>query len=346
MNNRAPQQYRSLTTLQQLRCFVAIVDGEFTVSAAARRLNSSQPAVSKQLRLLEQELQIQLFKRSGKQLVGLTDSGEKLLSTARRVVVESQQLNDIGIRFRNHNIGGLSIGTTHTQARYVLPDAIQRYRRTHRAVEFQLHVGTSEQTAELARADQIDFAIATGNTELFSSWLLIPFYRWRRCIIVLRDHALATRARVSLDELAQYSLVTYGFSLSRAPSLLAAFADAGLTADIAITTGDADVIKTYVRLGLGVGIVAEMAVDQSDTDLAVLDASHLLPEHQTWIGFSRNSVMHRYKQDFIGALAPQLKPGLIARALACSNQKEVDALFNVDAIPSAPAGREHAVIRR
>lgn len=335
-----PTQYPSLK-LQQLRCLVAIVDSGLGVSTAARRLHCSQPAVSKHIRSLERELAVPLFVRSGRQFCGLTPTGQNLLEVARRIVAGAQQLSNLGARYRSNNAGVLSIGTTHTQARYVLPPIIQRYRRSHRDLHLQLHVGTSEQIADMARCAQIDFAMATGATELFPNWILLPLYRWNRCIIVPRGHALSTHSHLTLADLARYPLLTYSFNLFRGPSLLAAFAAAGLTADIAITAGNADVIKTYVRLGLGVGIVAEMAAEEADADLLRLDAADLLPEHCTWIGFSRDAVMHRYKHEFIAALAPHLSARHVSHALSQSSQAQVDALFPPQAIPryqvAAPA---------
>ncbi len=333
MKRSAAGRRRSGMKLQQLRCLIAVADSQLNVSAAAKNLHTSQPAVSKQIRLLEQELGIRIFARSGRQLASLTAAGQQMVDRARRIVLEAQRLSDIGVKLRNDRAGALAIGTTHTQARYVLPTVIGQYCRSHSAVQFQLHVGTVEQTAEMARSDRIDFAIATGNAVPFSHWVLLPFYRWYRCVIVPRGHALARCIRLSLSDLAQYPLLTYSFSLSTPPSLLAAFAQDGVTADVTLTAGDADVIKTYVRLGLGVGVVAEMAVDESDADLVRIDAAHLFPEHRTWVGFSRNAVMHRYKYDFIATLAPHLSERVVERAQSCGNQAEVDALFDAGHIP-------------
>ncbi|HEX4024866.1 MAG TPA: LysR substrate-binding domain-containing protein [Steroidobacteraceae bacterium] len=324
--------------LQQLRYLSAVVSNDLNVSTAARRLHTSQPAISKQIRVLERELGVHIFVRAGRQLTGITAAGARVVERAQRVVHEAQQLKQIG-RLRDSNDGVLSVGTTHTQARYVLPQIIQRFRASHAGVQIQLHVGTGEQIADMARSERIDFAIATGTTELLSNWVLLPLYRWYRCIIVPQGHPLTRHARPTLAELARYPLITYSFSVSGPSSLLDAFARAGVEAEIALTARDADVIKTYVRLGLGVGIVAEMAMDETaDADLVRIDASHLLPLHQTWVGFSRNAVMRRYMYDFAAALAPHLEAHAVAAAQRCTSQAQVDALFADSPVPLRRSG--------
>jgi len=325
--------------LQQLRYVLAVVGNDLNVSAAAKRLHSSQSALSKQIRLLEEELGIDIFVRAGRQLLGITPSGARIVERARHILAEMQAIRTYGGQRRTDE-GVMSFGTTHTQARYVLPGLIQRFRSSHPGVQIQLHVGTAEQIGEMARDERIDFAIATGNEPPFSNWLLLPFYTWYRCVVVRRGHPLASRERLSLQDLARYPLITYGFSLVGPSSFLNTFAAAGLTPDIALTARDADVIKTYVRLGLGIGVVAEMAVDaQADSDLVRLSAMHLFPRHRTWVGVSRGAVMRCYMYDFIASLAPHLDPHTVTRALSCTRQAMVDALFQDAAIPAFDQGR-------
>lgn len=314
--------------LQQLRFLTAVVQSDLNITAAASKLCTTQPAVSKQLRLLEEELGFTIFVRSGRTLTKITPAGERVVEYALKILREAQNIKGVSAEFRDESRGTLSIGTTHTQARYVLPPVIQQFRSRFPRVQFHLHQGTSEQIAEMARTGRIDLAIATGSRSLFPEHALLPCYRWYRQLVVPVSHPLAQVVRPTLAMVAQYPLVTYVFSFSGPSSLHETFAAEGLRPDIALTARDADVIKTYVRLGLGVGIVADMAVEESeDPGLAVIDASHLFPVLTTWIGFHRDTLLRRYSYDFLSRLAPHLTRELVDRACALRTQSEVDELF-------------------
>jgi LysR family transcriptional regulator, cys regulon transcriptional activator len=313
--------------LQQLRFLAAIVQNELNITAAAARLCTTQPAVSKQLKLLEDELGFNIFARTGRTLTSLTEPGERVIGHALRILREAQNIKAVSDEFRHAGRGNLSIGTTHTQARYVLPPVIKQFRAKYPNVEFHLHQGTSEQIAEMARIDHIDFAIATGSHDLFGGYALLPWYRWYQRIIVPRNHALATVRKPALRQLADFPIVTYVFSFTGPSSLHETFARAGLRANVALTARDADVIKTYVRLGLGVGIVAGVALDGEDDELVSLDASHLFPIHTTWVGLKRGGLLRAYMYDFLQLLAPHLSRKLVDRAAASETQAQVDTLF-------------------
>ncbi|HUO79745.1 MAG TPA: LysR substrate-binding domain-containing protein, partial [Steroidobacteraceae bacterium] len=228
-----------------------------------------------------------------------------------------------------------SIGTTHTQARYVLPPIVQQFRAAYADVDLHLHQGSTEQIAELAKLDRIDFAIATGGGELFPGLVLLPCYRWHRRVVVPRDHPLAKERSVSLEALARHPIVTYTFSFSGRSSLPALFESAGLKLHVALTASDADVIKTYVRLGLGVGIVASMALDpEEDRDLVVLDAAHLFAPHVTWIGFRRGRLLRGYMYEFLKAFAPHLGRRLVDQAIRAGSGAELDRLFEGVELPT------------
>jgi LysR family transcriptional regulator, cys regulon transcriptional activator len=314
--------------LQQLRFLTAVAQNGLNITAAAARLHASQPAISRQLRLLEEELGFDIFARSGRTLVKVTPSGQKVIDRALRILHEARVIRRISDDFREEACGALSIGTTHTQARYVLPPIVKAFREKYPRVDLHLHQGTSEQIAEMARLDRIDFAIATGSHDLFSQLVLLPWYRWHRCIVVPKEHPLATVKKPTLAQLAQFPIVTYVFSLTGPSSLQEIFAAAGLTPDVALTARDADVIKTYVRLGLGVGIVADVSVDpEIDADLVPIDASHIFPAHTTWAGFMRGGLLRGYMYDFLQLLAPHLTRRAVERAAATASQEETDALF-------------------
>jgi len=242
--------------LHQLRYLAAVAQSGLNITAAAQKLHTSQPGVSKQIKLLEDELGFQIFVREGRNLTRITPAGQQVIDRALKILQEAQSIRDLSTELRDEGRGSLSIGTTHTQARYVLPDVIREFRGRYPNVRLNLHQGTSEQIAEMVAHDRIDCAIATGSDHLYSDLTLLPCYRWHRTVIVPHHHPLASAGRLTFKALAAYPLVTYTFSFTGPSSLHDLFAKAGLTPNVAITARDADVIQTYVRLGLGVGIVA------------------------------------------------------------------------------------------
>jgi LysR family transcriptional regulator, cys regulon transcriptional activator len=320
--------------LHQLRYLAAIAQSGLNITAAAQKLHTSQPGVSKQIKLLEDELGFQIFVREGRNLTRITAAGQQVIDRALRILQEAQSIRDLSTELRDEGRGSLSLGTTHTQARYVLPDVIREFRGSYPQVRLNLHQGTSEQIAEMVAQDRIDCAIATGSEHLFSDLTIMPCYRWQRTVIVPRAHPLAASGRLTLKALANHPLVTYTFSFTGPSSLHEAFAKSGLVPNVAITARDADVIKTYVRLGLGVGIVASMAIDPSeDADLVALDASHLFNAHTTWIGFRRGTLLRKYMYEFAHLLAPHLERRLVERAHRLASAAEVTKLFEDTELP-------------
>ena len=301
--------------LHQFRYLAAVAQTGLNITAAAQKLHTSQPGVSKQIKLLEDELGFQIFTREGRALTRITPAGQQVIERAMRILQETQSIKNLSKELGNEDRGSLAIGTTHTQARYVLPAVISEFRHRFPQVKLHLQQGTSEQIAEMVAQDRIDFAIATGSEGRFADLTLLPCYRWHRVVVVPKAHALAGQGRLTLRALAAHPIITYSFSFSGPSSLHEAFAKADLVPDVAITARDSDVIKTYVRLGLGVGIVASMAVDgKEDADLAVIDAEHLFPAHTTWIGFRRGLLLRRYMYEFIQLLAPHLDKRTVERA--------------------------------
>jgi LysR family transcriptional regulator, cys regulon transcriptional activator len=313
--------------LHQLRYLAAVAQSGLNITAAAQKLHTSQPGVSKQIKLLEDELGFQIFVREGRNLTRITPAGQQVIERARRILLEAQSIRALSTELRDEGRGSLSIGTTHTQARYVLPGVIREFLAKYPSVRLHLHQGTSEQIAEMIAQDRIDCAINTGSERLFSDLTILPCYRWNRVVIVPRDHPLAGAGRLTYRALAAYPIITYTFSFAGPSSLIDAFAKASLTPNVAITARDSDVIVTYVRLGMGVGIVAHMAVDENDPDLAVIDAAHLLPSHTTWLGFRRGTLLRKYMYDFAQLIAPHLDRRLVERAHRAATPEEVAEMF-------------------
>lgn len=313
--------------LHQLRYLAAVAQTGLNITAAAEKLHTSQPGVSKQIKLLEDELGFQIFVRDGRNLSRITQPGQQVVDRAVRILREVQNIKRLSDDLKDESRGSLSIATTHTQARYVLPEVIKAFREKYPEVRLNLHQGTAEQIGELAALDRIDFAIATGSQSLFEGFSLVPCYTWHRHLVVPRNHPLAKVKKPTLKQLAAHPIITYVFSFTGPSSLHDIFAKEGLVPNVVLTARDADVIKTYVRLGLGIGIVASMAVEaRDDEDLVHIDTSYLFPAHTTWIGFRRGGLLRKYQLDFIQLFAPHLTRRLIERAANASTQADVDEL--------------------
>jgi len=313
--------------LHQLRYLAAVAQTGLNITAAAEKLHTSQPGVSKQIKLLEDELGFQIFVRDGRNLSRVTTAGQQVIDRAVRILREVQNIKRLSDDFKDDPRGSLALATTHTQARYVLPDVIRQFREKYPEVRLHLHQGTSEQLSEMAALDRIDFAIATGSQSLFEGYSLLPCYRWHRHVVVPKGHPLAKVKTPTLKQLAAHPIITYVFSFRGPSSLHDIFAKEGLVPNVVLTAHDADVIKTYVRLGLGIGIVASMAIDpREDSDLVQIDTSHLFPAHVTWIGFRRGGLLRKYQLDFMQLFAPHLTRRVIERAASAATQADVEEL--------------------
>ena len=311
-------------TLTQLRYLVAIADSGLNITLAAERVHATQPGLSKQLKLLEDELGFLLFARKGRSLDAITPAGERVLSHTRRILDEAGNIRAYAANERGEHEGRLVLATTHTQARHVLPWAIARIKRAFPQVSVHLRpVDEGEVLEQLARGEA-DFAVISTSGEIPGGGLAVPLYRWRRMVLVPRQHALATiDHEPTLAELAAEPLVSYESSNRPESSLRRAFAGAGLQPTIAMTAGDADLIKTYVRAGLGVGLLAEMAVGaQEDKDLVARLAPQELPECVTWAVLPRERVLRDYALELLKALAPQLDRRDLRRVLEGNAQAD------------------------
>ena len=314
--------------LQQLRYIVEVLNNNLNVSATAESLFTSQPGISKQVRMLEDELGIQIFGRSGKHLTHVTSAGQDVINIATQILSKVEGIKAVAREHTQPDEGKLRIATTHTQARYALPDVIQGFVKKYNKVSLQMSQGTPAQISDMAAKGEADFAIATESLHLYNDLVMLPCYHWNRSIIVRPDHPLAKMKHVSIEDVAKYSLVTYVFGFTGRSELDAAFNAVGAEPKIAFTATDADVIKTYVRLGVGVGVIASMAIDERiDSDLVAIDASHLFKSSATKIGFRRGSFLRGYMYDFIERFAPHLTKDIVTRAMLLKNNHEVDELL-------------------
>ena len=321
--------------LQQLRYIWEVSQHGLNVSATAESLLTSQPGISKQMRLLEEELGVPIFARNGKHLTSATPAGEEILRVAGEILDRVNLIRGIADEYCDPKKGILSIATTHTQARYALPSIVETFIRRYPQVTLTIHQGTPNQISDLAAKGIADIAIATEALELYDNLVMLPCYRWNRCVLVRRDHPLAETKKLSLEQIAAFPIVTYVFGFTGRSRLDEAFDSAGLESRVVLTAVDADVIKTYVRSGLGIGIVAKMAYDQeADKDLVALDAAHLFGESLTHIGVRRDKFLRGYMYDFMELFASHLSQELINRAMNLKNKQDVARLFEDYEIPA------------
>ena len=315
--------------LQQLRYIWEVAHHELNVSATAQSLFTSQPGISKQIRLLEDELGVEIFARSGKHLTHVTPAGEVILQTAGEILRKVESIKQVAQEYSNEKKGALSIATTHTQARYALPATIKTFMERYPDVSLHMHQGTPMQISEMAADGTVHFAIATEALELFSALIMMPCYRWNRCILVRRDHPLTQLSELTLEAVSEHPIVTYVFGFTGRSKLDEAFVEKGLEPRVVFTAADADVIKTYVRLGLGIGIVAAMAYDKTkDSDLIALDASHLFASSVTRIGCRRGTFLRGYMYEFIENFAPHLTRDVVQDAFQQHSKAELEELFS------------------
>ncbi len=320
--------------LQQLRYIWEVAKHDLNVSATAQSLYTSQPGISKQIRLLEDELGVEVFARSGKHLTRVTPAGEAILDVAGQILQKVESIKQVAQEFSDEKKGSLAVATTHTQARYALPKTITEFIKSYPDVSLHMHQGTPMQISEMAADGTVDFAIATEAMSHFTDLIMMPCYRWNRSVIVPKDHPLTQVSKLTLKDLAEYPIVTYVFGFTGRSKLDDAFIKEGLEPKVVFTAVDSDVIKAYVRLNLGVGIVATMAYEpEVDKDLVAIDASHLFEPSTTKIGFRKGTFLRGYMYDFIHLFAPHLTKDVIRQVLDCNTRAEIDELFQHQELP-------------
>ena len=320
--------------LQQLRYIWEVSQHGMNVSATAESLYTSQPGISKQIRLLEDELGLPVFARNGKHLTGMTAAGQDIVAMAGEILEKVETIKNVAQEYCDNKKGTLSIATTHTQARYALPAAVETFIKRYPGVSLNIHQGTPNQISDMASRGMVDIAIATEALELYENLVMLPCYQWNRCILVKKDHPLVATRKPTLHEIAKYPIVTYVFGFTGRSRLDEAFDAVKLRPQVVLTAVDADVIKTYVRLGLGIGIIAKMAYNpEQDKDLVPLDASHLFGNSVTQIGLRKDKYLRGYIYEFIELFAPHLTREIIDNAMDCNDKKEIGQLFQSFDVP-------------
>ncbi len=304
--------------LHQLKYVHEVARQGLSVSAAAEALHTSQPGVSKQIQLLEEELNLQIFQRNGKRLTGITEPGKHIIKLAATVMLEMQNIKRVGDEFSKVETGTLTIATTHTQARYKLPSVVKAFMDKYPHVKLNIHQGNPNQVTDWVAKGEADIGIATEAISKDERILCLPCYEWNRSVVVPNGHRLTNATPLTLAKIASYPLITYDFSFTGSTIVSKVFHDAGVMPNVVLTAIDADVIKTYVDLGLGVGLIANMAFDEvRDTNLTRLDCSHLFPASTTHLGVRKDTFMRGYIYGFIQLLAPKY------------DRRSVDEIFKI-----------------
>jgi len=302
--------------LQQLRYACEVARRGLNVSVAAEALHTSQPGISKQIKGLEDELGVEIFVRHGKRIAAITEPGKAVLAIAERILAEAANLKRAGEDFAGEKIGTLTIATTHTQARYALPKAVAAFKRRYPDVQLFIHQGNPTQICEQVARGEADLCVATEHIAEHPGLAALPCYQWNRCIVVPAKHPLLKTRPLTLEEIAKYPIVTYDFAYANRSVVNRAFEQRGLAPQVVLTAFDADVIKTYVELGLGVGIMAAMAFDaKRDRQLRSIDAAHLFASSTTRLGIKRGAYLRRYAYDFIELFAPNLSREMVEKTV-------------------------------
>ena len=292
--------------LQQLRCIFQIVQSEFNISKASEALSTSQPGVSKQIKLLEDEIGIKIFQRNGKRLVNLTEPGELVLSSIETILQESNNIKVISEEYIEKDQGTFTIATTHTQARYKLPKVVEEFVKKYPKINLNIHQGNPSQVTDQIINGGADVGIATESINLSEDIHTIPCYQWNRCVVMPKNHPLTEVRKITLEDLAAYPMITYDYAFTGSTIVSEVFKNANIEPNIMLTAIDADVIKTYVSLNMGIGLIAEMAFDvTTDHPMVSRDVSHLFPLSTTYIGIRRENFLRKYTSDFIRMFIPK-----------------------------------------
>ncbi|MCC7007087.1 MAG: CysB family HTH-type transcriptional regulator [Ottowia sp.] len=312
--------------LHQFRFVREAVRQNFNLTEASKALFTSQPGVSKSIIELEEELGVDIFRRHGKRIRNLTEPGEHILASIEKILQEITTLKKVAQEYAAQDQGNLVIATTHTQARYVLPKVIAEFTQRFPKVHLSIQQGSPSQVAYMVEQEEADLAITTGTLSDHKGLIALPAYRWGNRIITLPNHPLLSLKNITLTELAKYPLIAYSHAFSGRIKIDEAFAKQNLQPDIVLEANDADVIKTYVAIGLGLGIIAEMSFNaENDPGLCAISAGDLFGTNLTYIALKQDTYLCSYIYTFIELFAPALHRKRVEQAM----KKEVDDILNI-----------------
>ena len=301
---------------QQMRYVRETVRQGLNLTAAAAALHTSQPGVSKQIRELEDELGVEIFVRFGKRITQLTEPGKAVVQVIERLLIEAENLKQTAAEFADQKSGSLTIATTHTQARYALPRAVREFKERYPKVRLSIVQGSPPAIAQMVVDGQADFAVATETIDHHENLIALPCYRWHHVVVVPPGHPLLDAPKLTLEALAAHPIITYDSAFTGRSTINQAFAKKGLTPNIVLSAIDSDVIKTYIELGLGVGILNSIAFEEvRDRHLRKIDAGHLFAERTTFLALREGADLRSVAYDFIEMFTPALDRARVDRAL-------------------------------
>jgi len=320
--------------LQQIKYIFEVARNQLNVSATAESLFTSQPGISKQVRLLEDELGVEIFVRSGKHLTNITPAGREILPVAEHILKQVRKIQDIAASHVNHKEGRLNLSTTHTFSRYFLPEVVEAYRKKYAKVAMHIFQSNGVRTNSDLDEGKLDLALAHEGEEGFVDKVKLPCFYWRRCVVVPKGHSLSKKERVNFDILAQYPLLTHTSMGGDRNPILQKFKEHGFSPEIVFSATDCEVIKSYVRMGLGVGVIANMAFEEHlDADLVKIPIDHLFNPSLVNVVFDRNLYFREYIFSFIESLAPQLNRELILQSQQIKSSNKIARLVDQSLIP-------------
>ena len=310
---------------QQLRIIRETVRRDFNLTEVANALFTSQPGVSKHIRDLEDDLGVEIFVRKGKRLLGLTDPGKELVKIVERMLLDARNIKNLADQFSKREQGSLAIATTHTQARYALPPIVKQFKEAFPRVHLILHQASPAEIVSMLLDGTADIGIATESLASVPDLATFPFYRWHHSIVVPAGHELEATRPLTLEAIAEHPIVTYHEGFTGRSRIDRVFTNANLAPDIVMSALDADVIKTYVKLGLGIGIVASMAFDPAlDGALTLLDSAHLFEPNTTVIAVRRGHYLRGYAYRFIELCAPSATESIVRSTINPAREVEFD----------------------
>ncbi len=320
--------------LQQLRYIYEVARHKLNVSQTAEALFTSQPGISKQIRLLEDELGVQIFSRNGKHLAHITPAGARILEVATEILQLSKKIQDIASDFVCEDRGVLRIASTHTFSQYLLPSLVQRFTAKYPAVRLELHQGINGPMDTMLDHGDIDLVLFEEQDNVLSDKVIAPCFLWHHVLVVPKEHPLAAIQEITLDDMTQYPLMARVMSDGHKTIIEKTFKEHGVELELSIAATDSEILKSYVRMGLGIAIVARMAIKQEDlNDLAVIKIDHLFKPAMARIVFHRNFFFRKYVLDFVYMLAPHLDLPLLERLIKCRTEKDVFTLIPEESLP-------------
>jgi LysR family cys regulon transcriptional activator len=320
--------------LQQLKYIYEVARHDLNVSATAESLYTSQPGISKQIRLLEDELGVQIFTRSGKHLTNITPAGTRILEVTTEILQLTKKIQDIAADFVCEDKGLFRIATTHTFSRYLLPSIIESFTKKYPEVRLHLHQGINAHVDHMLDHGDVDLVIYGEQDVWFNDKVQVPCFLWHQCIVVPRDHPLAHETQITLEKLATFPLLAKLTPNGRVSDVEKIFREQGLEPDFVITATDSEILKSYIRMGMGVGLIARMAYNpDKDSDLKLINADHLFAPKRAKIVFHKNFFFRKYVIDFVRMLAPHMDEETLRKVARCRSANEMNNLISDSMLP-------------